>query len=224
MPGLYLLGFLRLEGIKPDETLGVGRLLIASAFLIFALSLLPGMFGAPLGELDAYVPARVRRLGGQRRARRSGPKWMKNEYRGALARAKAENKTGAGQLHRLRLHQLPLDEGQHVPAAGDRRRRSKNFVLVELYTDGTDAASEENQKLQEGEVRHGRDPSLRDPRRRRKGRRQLRRFHQRFRDLLPEAVRRKAKCSYEIDFCPGSRAERRGGAVCGFLRPGDQQA
>src|SRR5579885_2593485 len=57
LPGLYLLGLLRLEGVEPGEHLGIGRLLVASAFLIFAFTLLPGMYGAPLGELDAYVPA-----------------------------------------------------------------------------------------------------------------------------------------------------------------------
>ena len=54
---MYLLGLLRLEGIEAGESLGIGRLLVASVFLIFAFSLLPGMFGAPLGDLDAYVPA-----------------------------------------------------------------------------------------------------------------------------------------------------------------------
>ena len=56
MAGLYLLGFLRLEGVKPDEPVGLGRLLTGIAFLVFAVSLLPGMFGGRLGELDAYVP------------------------------------------------------------------------------------------------------------------------------------------------------------------------
>jgi thiol:disulfide interchange protein DsbD len=56
LPGLYLLGFLRLEGVKADETLGVGRTLAGAAFLVFAVSLIPGMFSAPLGELDSYVP------------------------------------------------------------------------------------------------------------------------------------------------------------------------
>ena len=50
MAGLYLLGFVRLEGIKPDEPMGLGRLLIGMAFLVFALSLAPGMFGGRLGE------------------------------------------------------------------------------------------------------------------------------------------------------------------------------
>jgi thiol:disulfide interchange protein DsbD len=48
MAGLYLLGVLRLEGIEAGESLGIARLLIASVLLIFAFSLLPGMFGAPL--------------------------------------------------------------------------------------------------------------------------------------------------------------------------------
>jgi thiol:disulfide interchange protein DsbD len=57
LAGLYLLGFLRLEGIEAGDRLGIGRLLVASVLLIFSLSLLPGMFGSGLGELDAYVPA-----------------------------------------------------------------------------------------------------------------------------------------------------------------------
>src|SRR6185369_4222847 len=56
MAGLYLLGFLRLEGVKKDEPLGLGRLLTGIAFLVFALSLVPGMSGGKLGDLDAYVP------------------------------------------------------------------------------------------------------------------------------------------------------------------------
>ena len=39
MAGLYLLGFVRLEGIKPDDRMGLGRLLTGMAFLIFAISL-----------------------------------------------------------------------------------------------------------------------------------------------------------------------------------------
>ena len=57
MAGLYLLGFVRLEGVKADENMGLGRLLTGMAFLIFALSLWPGMSGANLGLFEAYVPA-----------------------------------------------------------------------------------------------------------------------------------------------------------------------
>ncbi|MCU1262103.1 MAG: Redoxin domain protein, partial [Bryobacterales bacterium] len=56
MAGFYLLGFVRLEGVGKDEPLSLGRLLTGMAFVIFAITLAPGMFGGKLGELDAYVP------------------------------------------------------------------------------------------------------------------------------------------------------------------------
>ncbi|MFB3779385.1 MAG: protein-disulfide reductase DsbD family protein [Bryobacteraceae bacterium] len=136
LAGLYLLGFLRLEGVKPDEKLGVGRLLVAGALLAFALGLLPGMFGGRLGELDAYVPP----------AAGQGTSWIKNDYRQALARARAEGKrlflnfTGYActNCHWMKSNMFPRPE---IAGALD------NFILVELYTDGTDAESEANQRL-----------------------------------------------------------------------------
>src|SRR5581483_5802671 len=90
LAGLYLLGLLRLEGIESTDRLGIGRLLTAGAFLIFAVSLLPGMFGAPLGELDAYVPAASGGLSGS--SATAGLQWMKNDYRAAIERGRQENK------------------------------------------------------------------------------------------------------------------------------------
>ena len=90
LAGLYLLGFLRLEGVKRDEDLHLGRLLTGAAFLVFALSLLPGMFGGRLGELDAYVPLSASTGGGEPgTAAQGGMVWMKNQYREALAKAQA---------------------------------------------------------------------------------------------------------------------------------------
>ena len=121
LAGLYLLGLLRLEGIEAGEHLGIGRLLTGAGFLAFSLMLIPGMFGAPLGELDAYVPAPSANssLGGPRN---TGPEWMKDQFEEALAQGREQNKLDPGQLHRLQLHQLPLDESQHVPPPRDRRR------------------------------------------------------------------------------------------------------
>ncbi len=147
MPGLYLLGLLRLEGIKGDETLGVGRMLTGAAFLIFAVSLLPGMFGASLGELDAYVPAATGPMafgGGA-----ANPNlWMKNQYPDALAKAKQENKlllvnfTGYActNCHWMKANMFPRPE---IAAA------LKDLVLVELYTDGSDEASRLNQEMED---------------------------------------------------------------------------
>jgi thiol:disulfide interchange protein DsbD len=145
LAGLYLLGFLRLEGIKKDEDLGLSRLLTGAAFLIFAISLVPGMFGGKLGDLDAYVPLANAESGGP--SAQSGLAWLKNQYREALAKARAEgrlvfvNFTGYActNCHWMKANMFTRPE---IAAA------MKDFVLVELYTDGTDAVSEENQKLQ----------------------------------------------------------------------------
>jgi thiol:disulfide interchange protein DsbD len=144
MAGLYLLGVLRLEGVKPDERVGLGRLLTGIAFLVFAVSLLPGMFGGRLGELDAYVPE-ASASGGAPSANTLA--WMENDYRGALDRARREGKlvfvnfTGSActNCHWMKANMFSRPE---IAAA------LRNFVLVELYTDGTDAASEQNAQLE----------------------------------------------------------------------------
>jgi thiol:disulfide interchange protein DsbD len=143
MAGLYLLGFVRLEGIKADENMGLGRLLTGMGFLIFALSLWPGMSGGKLGLLDAYVPAAEAAPSSSS----ADLVWMKDDYRGALDRARRENKlvfidfTGyaCANCHWMRANILSRPE---IAAA------LRDFVLVELYTDGTDAASIANSKLQ----------------------------------------------------------------------------
>jgi thiol:disulfide interchange protein DsbD len=144
LAGLYLLGFLRLEGIKPEDRMGTGRLLAGAAFLIFAISLVPGMFGQRLGELDAYVPLAAAPDG----AEGGGLAWIKNDLDAALANARGEDKlvfvsfTGYActNCHWMKANMFTRPEV--VAAFG-------KFVLVELYTDGTDAASEANQRLQE---------------------------------------------------------------------------
>jgi thiol:disulfide interchange protein DsbD len=143
MAGLYLLGFVRLEGIKPDENMGLCRLLTGMAFLVFALSLWPGMSGGKLGLLDAYVPAADSAAG----APSTGLVWIKDDYRGALDRARRENKlvfidfTGyaCANCHWMRANILARPEIAAV---------LQGFVLLELYTDGADAASLANSKLQ----------------------------------------------------------------------------
>ncbi len=145
MAGLYLLGFLRMEGIKPDDRLGVGRLLVAVAFLTFAVSLVPGMFGASLGPLESYVPpVRGTVLG----ARTESQVWLKDKYNEALAQAKQENKlvlvtfTGYActNCHWMKANMFSRPEIASVV---------KDMILVELYTDGTDDLSRQNQELQD---------------------------------------------------------------------------
>jgi thiol:disulfide interchange protein len=149
LPGLYLLGFLRLEGIKAEDPLGVGRVLVAALFLTFSISLLPGLFGASLGNVEAFIPVQAKGvavLGGAGES--AAPVWMKNQYKEALAKARAENKlvfinfTGYActNCHWMKANMFPRPEITGL---------LKDFVLVDLYTDGTDAPSEQNQQLEE---------------------------------------------------------------------------
>ncbi|MDX2153540.1 MAG: cytochrome c biogenesis protein CcdA [Bryobacteraceae bacterium] len=149
LPGLYLLGLLLLPGVKSGEPLSITRTLFGAAFLIFAVSLLPGMFGGRLGDLEAFIPTPAEGFSGFAGGGGGGQKltWMKNQYAEALAKAKAENKlvfvnfTGYActNCHWMKANMFPRPEVQEALS---------KFVLVELYTDGTDAASEANQELQ----------------------------------------------------------------------------
>jgi thiol:disulfide interchange protein DsbD len=145
MAGLYLLGFVRLEGIKPDDRMGLGRLLTGMAFLILALTFAPGMFGGRLGFWDSYVPAGD--ITGAPGGGQASLAWMKNQYREALDQARREGKlifvnfTGyaCANCHWMESNMFPRPE---IAAA------LRNFVLVELYTDGVDADSEKNVALE----------------------------------------------------------------------------
>jgi thiol:disulfide interchange protein len=149
LAGLYLLGFLRLEGVNPNDHMGPGRLLTGAFLLIFGIHLIPGMLGGRLGELDAYIPPPSAEAAASGSGGGSvGAKWLKNQYAEALAKAKAENKNvlinftcyACTNCHWMKQNMFPKPEVQDALAG---------MVLLELYTDGTDAASEANQKIQE---------------------------------------------------------------------------
>ena len=57
--GVYLLGKLRFSHDSPIEKLSVTRFMFALFALVFAVYLLPGMFGAPLKLIDGIAPPRT---------------------------------------------------------------------------------------------------------------------------------------------------------------------
>jgi thiol:disulfide interchange protein DsbD len=149
LPGLYLLGLLPMEGMKRDDRLGVGRALTAALFLIFSISLVPGLFGGRLGDLDAFIPeASTMVFGGGTQGQGVAANYFKNDLDAALAAARQQNKlvlvnfTGYActNCHWMKANMFPRPE---IQAA------LKNLVMVDLYTDGTDAESEKNQKFED---------------------------------------------------------------------------
>jgi len=149
LPGLYLLGFVFMEGIKREENVGVTRALIAALFLIFSVSLIPGLFGARLGDLDAFVPEGSGNGSGPISANTAAPGgYFKNQLDAGLTLARQQNKlvlvnfTGYActNCHWMKANMFTRPEIQTV---------LKDFVIVDLFTDGTDADSEKNQKLED---------------------------------------------------------------------------
>ena len=57
--GIYLLGKIRFSHDSPLEKLSVTRFMFALFALVFAVYLLPGMFGAPLKLIDGIAPPRT---------------------------------------------------------------------------------------------------------------------------------------------------------------------
>ena len=145
MAGFYLLGFVRLPGISRETELSVTRMLLGIVLVIFGLSLVPGMFGTKLGEIEAYIPPPAAGTGP---AGSADLPWIENDLPAAFAKAKAEGKmvlvnfTGYActNCHWMKANMFTKPEVGGL---------MKNMVLVDLYTDGTDAASEINQKLEE---------------------------------------------------------------------------
>ncbi len=145
LAGLYLLGLVKFADQK-DEPVSLWRLLSAALILILAVSLAPGMLGARLGEMEAYVPPPS---GTGFAGSASDAKWLKDDYAGALEAARQNGQpvfvsfTGyaCSNCAWMKANMFTRPE---IAAA------LKDFVLVELYTDGTDPASEANQKMLEG--------------------------------------------------------------------------
>ena len=150
LPGLYLLGLLPMEGIKKDEHLGVTRALIAALLLIFSISLIPGLFGGRLGDLDAFIPEPSGSVfsGSAAQAESAANSYFKNQLDAALTAARQQNKlvlvnfTGYActNCHWMKANMFPRPEIQSA---------LKDLITVDLYTDGTDAESEKNQKLED---------------------------------------------------------------------------
>jgi thiol:disulfide interchange protein DsbD len=147
MPALYLLGWLKFEGIRHDEPVSIPRLLIGSLVLALSFFLLSGLFGAPLGEIDAYVPASTRAAAG---GSSGAPAltFAKNDLPGALSRARSANKLVFLNFTGYTCTNCKLMKANMFPRPEIAAEMSK-FELVELYTDGLDPESEANQKLQE---------------------------------------------------------------------------
>ncbi len=116
----YLAGWIRLGPVPRLKRPGIGRWGLTTAAAVLAIWLGTGLTGNRLGEIEAFLPpANLAAM-----AAHGELPWGDNEnnYEKALAEARAKDQRDLHRLHRLHLHELPLDGSQHVPAAGGQAR------------------------------------------------------------------------------------------------------
>ncbi len=146
--GFYLLGKIRLPHDSVLDTIGPLRLLASSGCLAFGLYLMTGLFGAPLGEWDAFFPP-YGSYGEIAKIRSGEPEltW-RDDYEAGLAEARATGKpvfidfTGYACTN-CRWMEANIFPEKEVHAL------LKQFVRVQLYTDGRGEKYKRNRDFQE---------------------------------------------------------------------------
>src|SRR5262249_54690936 len=144
---IYLLGKIQLPHDTLVERLGVLRMLFATFFFAVTFYLLTGLFGAPLGELDAWLPP----------DETNGRSWLTSVgapaknlwiegYEAALQKARAENKPVFLNFTGVTCTNCRWMEKNMFPDPLVKKELDR-FVLAELFTDReTDDHKAEDQK------------------------------------------------------------------------------
>ena len=148
----YLLGWFHFEHESPNPPLGVVRILSVIFFGAVAIYLFRGLFGFPLGELDAFLPPRdygnpasIASLGGHSES--DEPDWLTN-YQAGLDLARRENRPLFVDFTGYTCTNCRWMES-NVFTRPEVRKRLAQFVLVRLYTDGPELEHEENLRFEE---------------------------------------------------------------------------
>ena len=142
--GLYLLGKVRLLHDDAAEKIGAFRLVSSIAFLGLALYMIPGLFGAPLNNLDAFLPPRqgtdVSLLTALPRGEASSldeEGWFEDREE-AFAEARALGKPVFIDFTGYTCTNCRQMEANVFPHPSITRRFEEKYVLLRLFTDDLD--------------------------------------------------------------------------------------
>ncbi|MCI0387557.1 MAG: thioredoxin family protein [Acidobacteria bacterium] len=153
---IYLLGKIQLPHDTVVERLGVMRMLFATFFFGLTFYLLTGLFGAPLGELDAWLPPDETN-GRSALASIGTPAknvWIES-YDAALQKARTENKPVFLNFTGVTCTNCRWMEKNMFPDPKVKKELDR-FVLAELFTDReTEAHKVEDEKNAERQSKFG---------------------------------------------------------------------
>ena len=130
--GAYMLGWLKFRSDDPDRSIGSTRLFLGVASLAFTVYMVPGLWGAPLKAISAFVPpvsTQDFKLGQKTVEARF------TDYDAALAASRAEGKpllldfTGHGCVNCRKMEAAVWADPRVASLMADR------FILVSLYVD-----------------------------------------------------------------------------------------
>ncbi len=132
---IYLLGKFQLPHDTKPERIGAFRLMSSIFSLAISFYLLTGLFGAKLGELEAFLPPDLENSSAQMFGGNNEQlKWIENDYQGALTKAKTENKLVFVDFTGYTCTNCRWMEANVFPKREVEAELSK-FVLARLYTD-----------------------------------------------------------------------------------------
>ena len=166
---LYLLGRFRLPHDTPLEKIGVARMLFSMGFLAIGFWLLTGLFGARLGEVDAFLPpqeypgkgntsifaslSESGRIAAPEAALKpnqesaDGMIWYKDDYEAALTEAKSSGKPLFVDFTGYTCTNCRWME-RNVFTRADVQNLMNQYVLVRLYTDRREESNRRNRQMQ----------------------------------------------------------------------------
>jgi thiol:disulfide interchange protein len=146
---VYLLGKFQLSHDSKPERLGAFRMFSAVVSLAVSFYLLTGLFGAKLGELESFLPPDLSKSSARFLGKGEEElSWLKDDYPGALAKAKAENKRVFIDFTGYTCTNCRWMEA-NVFTKKEVEDELKKFVLVQLYTDGEGEVYERQQKMEQ---------------------------------------------------------------------------
>ena len=123
-----------------------GRLVGCAAAVLFTFWIGTGLRGQRLGELEPFLPPAGANAGGV--ANENELTWVLNDYEGALARAKAENKQLLIDFTGYTCTNCRWMEANMFPRP-EIRKELERFVRVRLFTDGQQESNVRQQRLEE---------------------------------------------------------------------------
>ncbi len=132
--GLYLLGKLNFSHDTPSPTTGVGRFFMAIASFSFSIYLLPGLWGAPLKAVSAFVPPLFTQDFNLYTATK-GEKHVFHDYEEGMRYAAEQGLpvmmdfSGYGCVNCRKMEGAVFDNEEIAKLMGE------NFVLIELMVD-----------------------------------------------------------------------------------------